>query len=403
MAVSEYDKIHLTPQDQATIDALTKQYEQVQSNALANGGVTAEIQAKLDQIHGSAEALRAQSNYSGGGDGTSYIHLGNDNPSKSPIVSATPQNDYIEALNKAQQEAALQALKSAYEQNVIDIDAQAGKIPGIYQGARNRTSAAAERSRAGFNEYAAASGLNSGAGGQAQLAMSNQNMANMSAIDQQEAQAMNDLETTRLKVSTQYQNDIAQAIADGNLQKAQQLYQEAVRVDESLVAQSKAQADENYRYWAAQQQAQNTAYEVKLRQAETMAAYGDFSGFLELGYPQETVDQMIRVWKAQNPLLAQAAGGNTGNFNYGGGGGGWPPSPKGDEPGGDENDEDEKYTPLPQESNKESLANLNKKLAEIEDRGGAVRTNAGNLIRNYLTQALITEAQARKLLARYGL
>ena len=337
MAVSDFDKNNLSAQNQANIDALSKQYMQIQENAMANGGVTAEIQAQLDQIHGSAEALRAQAGYSGGIDGSQGIFFNNGQPTTTPIVSATPQYDYVEALQKAQQEAALQALKSAYDQNVIDMDAQAAKLPATYQAARNQTAATAEQNRAGFNERAAAYGLNSGAGGQADLAMRNQNNANMTAINQQEATAVNDLDTMRLKVSTQYQNDIAQAIADGNMQKAQLLYQEAVRVDESLVAQSMAQADENYRYWTAQQDAKNNAYAIQKAQADNMAAYGDFSGYLEMGYPQETVDWMYRVWAAQNPLLAQAAKGTTGSFNYGSGGGNYLPEddkPEGDRVGG---------------------------------------------------------------------
>lgn len=320
-----YNDASLRAEDKAKIDALKYQWDQ--ANKAGN-------QAGMDSAHSAAESIRSQYNYSGGGDGSMFIPLENDGNKPTPgvIASATPQNDYIEALSKAQREAALQALKSAYDQNVIDLDAQAGKIPQTFQAARNQTAATAEQNRAGFNEKAAAFGLNSGAGGQADLAMRNQNSANMTAINQQEAAAVNDLDTMRLKVSTQYQNDIAQAIANGDLQKAQQLYQEAVRVDESLVAQSMAQADENYRYWTAQQQAQSNAYEVQLRQAETMAAFGDFSGFLKLGYTQDNVDQMYRIWAAQNPLFAQAAKGYSGNFSYGGGGGNVSPSPDDDTP-----------------------------------------------------------------------
>lgn len=318
-----YNDAAMRAEDKAKIDALKYQWEQASK---------AGNQAGMDAAHSAAEGLRSQYKYSGGGDGSMFVPLENkDNePVPNNILSASSQEAYINELQKAQQEAALQALKSAYDRNVIDMDAQASKLPATYQAARNQSSAAAEQNRAGFNEHAAAYGLNSGAGGQADLAMRNQNMANMSAINQQEAAAVNDLDIMRLKVSTQYQNDIAQAIADGNMQKAQLLYQEAVRVDESLVAQSKAQADEDYRYWTSQQQAKDDQYKMQYAKASDMAAYGDFSGFLELGYTQEMVDQMYRVWAVQNPLLAQAAKGYSGNFNYGGGGGNITSPPKDD-------------------------------------------------------------------------
>lgn len=57
-----------------------------------------------------------------------------------------------------------------------------------------------------------------------------------------------------------------------------------------------AQADENYRHWSTGNAKQQKA-------AETLAKYGDFSGFLALGYTQEQVNQMQRVWGVQNPYL----------------------------------------------------------------------------------------------------
>lgn len=239
--------------------------------------------------------------------------------SRTEAVAPTSQEGYVNSLYKAQQEAALAKLKAAYDQNVIDVDAQAAKIPQTYQTARNQTAATAEQNRAAFNERAAAYGLNSGTGGQADLAMRNQNAANMSAINQQQANAINDLDTTRLRISTAYQNDIAQAVATGDLARAQALYQEAVRVDNGLVAQSQAQADEDYRYWAANNTYNQQQQASQLETAENLAAYGDFSGYLALGYPQIKIEEMQKVWAAANPLLAQARGIST--FNAGTGGG----------------------------------------------------------------------------------
>ena len=42
--------------------------------------------------------------------------------------------------------------------------------------------------------------------------------------------------------------------------------------------------------------------------AQNMAQYGDFSGYLELGYTQSEIDQMQKAWIAANPELAKVLG-----------------------------------------------------------------------------------------------
>jgi len=324
MALSKYDKINLSGQQQANIQALTDQYHKIQNQAIASGGISAETQARLDQIHNAAEQIRAAGGSYSGGEGVDYIPLekdkGTGTPTAPTLRSATSQADYVNSLYDAQRKAALAALKTAYENNKVTLDAQAEKIPGIYQDARNTTAAQSEQNRANFNEYAAASGLNSGAGGQAQLAMSNQLLGSLSDIDRSEAEAMNDLETERTRLATNYENAIAQAIADGDLQRAQALYQEAVRVDESLVATSLNQANLDLNYWSAGNQVYQQLA-LQQNKAQTLGAYGNFSGYLDLGYSQDQIDNMYKVWAAQNPLLAAALGGGVYGYGYSYGGG----------------------------------------------------------------------------------
>lgn len=324
MAMSQYDQINLDSKQQANIQALKDQYKYIQDTAMQGGGVDSDTQAKLDRLHSAAEQIRAEGGYySGGSDGSEYIPLqkpkGDDAPTAPILRGPSSQESYVNDLYDAQKRAAVASLKSAYENNRVTLDAQAEKIPAIYQQARNNTAATAEQNRAAFNEYAAASGLNSGAGGQAQLAMRNQMLGNMSSINSQEAQAKNDLETERTRLAVNYENAIAQAVAEGDLQKAQALYQEAVRVDEGLVDTSLSQANLDLNYWSAGNQVSQQQLAQKQTNAQTLAAYGDFSGFLELGYTQNQIDQMYKIWAAQNPLLAAALG--KGSFNYGSGGG----------------------------------------------------------------------------------
>lgn len=313
MALSEYDKINLDATQQANIKALTQQYDHIKNNAMANGGITADVQAKLDSIHSAAEQIRASGgSYLGGNDGSEYNPISQDDGDLNTpkLRGASSQAEYINSLYDAQKQAALAALKSAYDKNVAALDAQSQKLPGYFQEARNSTAASAEVSKANFNEYAAASGLNSGAGGQARLAMGNQLLGSLGSIDNSEAQAKNDLETQRTQLAANYENAIAQAMANGELQRAQALYQEAVRVDDSLVNTSANQAGVNLNYWSAasslnqQQMAQQLAQTQSM--AQTLGAYGDFSGYLALGFTQGQVDQMYQVWAAKNPLLSWA-------------------------------------------------------------------------------------------------
>ena len=159
----------------------------------------------------------------------------------------TSQYDFIRALYDAQQESALKALETAYAQNVMDLDALKESTQAQYRAAREQTAASAAVNRAGWNEYALASGLNSGAAGQAQLALGNQLTSELSALRSAEAEALLDIETRREKAGAQYRAEVAQAIADGNYKRANALYEEALRLDKALTALSEAQADENYR------------------------------------------------------------------------------------------------------------------------------------------------------------
>lgn len=252
-----------------------------------------------------------------------------DSYTPSALPSATNQSDAINNYYSAAQQASLAALKNAYDQNMITLDASAAKIPGIYQSSMNAAAAQSAISQKNFDEYAAAAGLNSGAGGQARLAQNAALQSNLNALETEKANALADVETQRLSIQTEYQNAIAEAIANNEMDRAYALYQEAVRVDESIVSTALNQASENYKAWTSRYQAagdyqtqQNNDYEKLLTNAQTLAAFGDFSGYAELGYTAEQIAQMYAVWAAKNPTLAAALGGTaTGSGSAGSGGG----------------------------------------------------------------------------------
>ena len=186
----------------------------------------------------------------GGGGGGGYYSAPERASYTAPTLpSATSQAEYIKAMYDANQKAQEEALRASYEKNLGALDYQQGKINPTYDAAANNAGAQAAIQRANFNESAAASGLNTGAGSQAELSMRNAEAANISAIRKAQADAQADLEYQRSQLSREYQNAIREAIAQNELNKAQALYEEAKRVDESLVATAINQANLNWNIW----------------------------------------------------------------------------------------------------------------------------------------------------------
>jgi hypothetical protein len=215
------------------------------------------------------------------------------------LRSANSKAGYIDQLYAAQQQAKLDALKSAYDANTADLNNTAAKLPDTYNTARNTTAAASAVNQSSFNERAAANGLNSGTGGQAALSMANTLQSNLSSLDSEQASKLADIDTQRAKLASQYNNAIQQAIEDNDSEKAQALYNEAVRIDNSLVSTSQAQASFDLQKQAAQTSASNMTYEERLAKAETLRQYGNFTGYLDLGYSQDDVDSMKAAYDAE--------------------------------------------------------------------------------------------------------
>lgn len=154
-------------------------------------------------------------------------------------ATAGDQSDYIRQMYEQQLAANKAQLESDYNQNVSNLDSEASKIGSNYYEQRRQTQANADRSQASYNEMANASGLNSGTGGQAALSRSNQLQSDLTALGNAEAQNRAEIERQRTLLGQQYQNAIQKAQAENNMELAQRLYQEAVRVDESIIDASK--------------------------------------------------------------------------------------------------------------------------------------------------------------------
>ena len=153
--------------------------------------------------------------------------------------TAADQSEYIRRMYEQQLAANKAQLESDYNQNVSNLTGEESKVGSNYYEQRRQTQANADRAQANYNEVANASGLNTGTRGQAQLARSNQLQSDLTTLNNAEAQNRAEIERQRTLLGQQYQNAIQKAQAENNMELAQRLYQEAVRVDESVIDASK--------------------------------------------------------------------------------------------------------------------------------------------------------------------
>lgn len=157
--------------------------------------------------------------------------------------TANSQEELIRKMYESNLASNKSQLESDYNQNLSDLGAEESKLGQIYYEQQRQAQAESDRNRQAFQEYANARGLNSGTGGQAELAQGNQLSANLNALRQSEAEKRAEVERQRQLLGQQYQQAIQKAQADNDLNLAKALYEEAVRVDESINSAAQADAD----------------------------------------------------------------------------------------------------------------------------------------------------------------
>ena len=138
----------------------------------------------------------------------------------------------------------------------------------------NDAPAGNERNRQNFNNQAAATGINSGTASQAALARGGEYQRDFGNLRTAEANATAEADRQMANLTAEYQSNIRAALADNDYKKAQALLDEY-----------------------------NNGYQRDLKNAQILAEFGDFSGFLNL-YGEDQAKNMEAVWRAQNPTLA---------------------------------------------------------------------------------------------------
>ena len=131
---------------------------------------------------------------------------------------------YINDIYNRQKESTLRTLKSAYDSNVASIDTALKALDTNAYEAKREAAGDAAITRQRLNEAFAANGLNTGAVGQANLALLNQKAANLNKIDLAKQQAQQEYDAQKAALMQAYQAEVKSAIQQNDAQRAQALY-----------------------------------------------------------------------------------------------------------------------------------------------------------------------------------
>lgn len=195
----------------------------------------------------------------------------------SPAYS-TARTDAINQMYNAQAAAKQQELKAAYDRQMSSAQAAADKIPQTYQQQANALATQYERNRRNLNMQAAGNGINTGAASQQALALNSVYQRDYGNIGRAQADAQAEAQRGMADLTAQYESNIQSALAQNDYQKAAALLNEY-----------------------------NNAESRNLKNAQILAEFGDFSGYANL-YGKEQADNMLAIWRAQNPDLAYMTG-----------------------------------------------------------------------------------------------
>ena len=214
-----------------------------------------------------------------------------------PVMQVNDYSSWLKEMNAAKQQAALAELDAAYQKNVASVDRAEKGLARDYQTARNQTVGASEQAKRNFAQYAAASGLNSGTGGQAELARSVTLQNNLNAINQQEADTLADSALKRAQLEIDYNNAIAKARAEGDYELANALYQEKVRVQDAT--REEARYREQFDYTKERDAASDDKWQQQFDYGKERDAVADSQYREQFDYTKEQDAIANNQWQQQ--------------------------------------------------------------------------------------------------------
>ena len=293
-------------------DAYIKQsspssYQQIQAAKSAwEAANAAGDRAGMDAAHQAAESIRAAYGYSGGVDGSQYL----------PNAYAPIRNQYMDAAN-----AAAQAYRLAAQQGASQLEAQRPQIQADYDALAKQTYINYMKEKQSLPETMAKLGITGqGAAESTAASQSNQYQQNVLEGELARQEALQGLNNRINELYQQGELQAAQAQADILMSLAQGYpdFLESQQEWEYKLAQQ--QAEKNQQAWensqqewknqqqireqqlAAQKEAadqQQDAFNRQLAVAKILAQYGDFSGYISLGFNEDQIAQMRRAWQLQ--------------------------------------------------------------------------------------------------------
>ena len=162
---------------------------------------------------------------------------------------------YINDIYDRQKESTLRTLKSAYDSNVASIDTAKKALDTNSYEAKREVAGDAAITRQRLNEAFAANGLNTGAVGQANLALLNQKAANLNKIDLARQQAQQEYDAQKAALMQTYQAEVKSAIQQNDADKAKALYAAWKEQQAKIYAEEQAKklAEEQAKALAAKQ------------------------------------------------------------------------------------------------------------------------------------------------------
>ena len=332
---------------------------------------------------GGGGGVLAGGNAGYGGGGGSYSKTYGD-------YEPTDLSGYLSAIYAAQTQAQISALKSAYEQNLAGLQAQADKIPETYQAARNEAASQNDIARLAFQEYANARGMNTGTSGQAALANSSVLQSNLTDIASQESNALAENALQQEQLAAEYRNAAAQAQAQGNSQLAQALYSEYVRQDDAAFQMAQlAQEQANWQasfdtanqQWAQQFGASQREYQDSLAAQDREYAYNLAMTMLGAGIMPDSGTLSAAGISSQDALSMRLAAAGTSS-----GGGGSRSSRSSVSSGGNRSTENEYVTAGPG-INSDTFQNQLMALSSYLSRASGSRLNSQSYRDNQLSAA----------------
>ena len=175
---------------------------------------------------------------------------------------------YINDIYDRQKESTLRTLKSAYDSNVASIDTAKKALDTNSYEAKREVTGDAAITRQRLNEAFAANGLNTGAVGQANLALLNQKAANLNKINLAQQQAQQEYDAQKAALMQTYQAEVKSAIQQNDADRAKALYAAWKEQQAKTYAEEQAKklAEEQAKALAAKQV--KTPYKPKKKSPE---------------------------------------------------------------------------------------------------------------------------------------